>query len=141
MYADLYVPTISQSTSGKIEKTWSYDRTITCNATPVGGAGTEDIRPEIFVQYEGKLVARSKSDIRFDFAGDPMAPTNVLITNIRNCAGEVLYKETSGVRSEMGTIYEIGTIEPFINPFGSIEYYKMLWRKTDNQVILETLES
>lgn len=141
MYADLYLPIISQSASGKIEKTWSYDRTITCNATPVGGAGSEEIKPEIFVQYEGKLIARAKKDIRFDSSDLPVPPTNILITNIRNCSGEILYKETSGARAELGTIYEVGTVEPFINPFGSVEYYKMLWRKTDNQIIIEPLES
>jgi hypothetical protein len=141
MYADLYLPIIGQSPSGKIQKTWAYDRTITCNATPVGGAGSEEIKPEVFVQYEGKLIARSKKDIRFDNFEVPIAATNILITNIRNCSGEILYKETSGPRSELGTIYEIGTIEPFVNPFGSVEYYKMLWRKTDNQIIVESQES
>ena len=141
MYADIYLPTISQTASGKIEKVWTFDRTITCNATPVGGAGSEEIRPEAFVQYEGKLVARSKTDIRFDSLGEPIAPTNILITNIRSCSGAVIYKETSGARSELGTIYEIGNLEPFVGPFGSVEYYRMMWRKTDNQQVIESTES
>jgi hypothetical protein len=47
----------------------------------------------------------------------------------------VFYKETAGPRTGRGTIYEIGTFEPFIGPFGEIEYYKMLWRRTENQTV------
>jgi len=45
----------------------------------------------------------------------------------------LIYKETAGPRAGKGTIYEIGTLEPFIGPFGDIEYYRMLWRRSENQ--------
>jgi hypothetical protein len=64
MLADIYYPMITQGPFGEIKKEWVFDRTISCNATPVGGAGSEQIKPEMFLQYENKLVARSKSDIR-----------------------------------------------------------------------------
>lgn len=140
-FADVYYPTVTQTTSGKIKKEWTLDKTIVCNAASVGGAGTEEIKPEVFVQYEGKLIARSKSDIRIMADGTSQSATNILITNIQNCSGEVIYKETSGPRTGEGTVYELATIEPFIGPFGTIEYYKMLWRKTGSQVIIEELET
>lgn len=138
--ADVYYPTITQTASGKINKVWTMDKTIICNASGLGGAGSADIKPEVFVQYEGKLIARSKVDIRLMSDLTTQSPSNILITNIRNCEEQVIYSETAGPRSGLGSVYELGTIEPFVGPFGTIEYFKMLWRKTDNQVVLESQE-
>jgi hypothetical protein len=138
-FADVYYPTVTQTPSGKIKKEWTLNKTIVCNAASVGGAGAEEVKPEAFIQYEGKLIARAKTDIRITASGVKQSATNVLITNIRNCAGDLIYQETTGQRSGQGSVYELGTIEPFVGPFGSIEYYKMLWRKTDNQIIIEEM--
>lgn len=135
MLADVYAPVINQGQYGQIEKTWSLDSTIVCNATSVGGAGKEDISPEVFIQHKGELIARTKNDVRYLSDLSAKAETNILITNIRSCEGGLLYKETSGPRSGEGTVYEIATLEPFIGPFGNVEYYKMLWRRTENQAI------
>lgn len=135
LYADVYYPIITQGGYGEIKKEWVFDRTIVCNAAIPGGAGKEDIKPEVFLQYENKLVARSKSDLRISSNSSTDAITNILITNIRNRFGEVIYKETAGPRAGRGTIYEIATLEPFLGPFNSIEYYKMLWRRTENQAV------
>jgi hypothetical protein len=48
---------------------------------------------------------------------------------------QLVYKETAGPRAGRGTIYEVGTLEPFVGPFGDIEYFKMLWRRTENQTV------
>lgn len=133
MKADIYYPIITQNQYNQAKKEWVFDRTVICNATVVGGAGTEEIKPDVFLQYKDKLVARSKSDVRVSENNDPYADTNILITNVRSSDGVVLYKETAGPRSGKGTIYEIATIEPFIGPFGNIEYYRMLWRRSENQ--------
>lgn len=135
MKADIYYPIITQNQYGQPNKEWVFDRTVACNATTVGGAGTDELKPEVFLQYEGKLVARSKSDLRISGDGTNNAVSNILITNIRNAADTVIYKETAGPRMGRGTIYEVGTLEPFINPFGNIEYYRMLWRRTENQAV------
>jgi hypothetical protein len=135
MLADIYYPMINQGSYGEIKKEWVFDRTVSCNASGVGGAGKEDIRPEVFIQYENKLVARSKSDLRISSRESKESATNILITNIRSSNGEILYKETAGPRAGKGTVYEIATLEPFVGPFGNIEYYKMIWRKTENQAV------
>lgn len=135
LYADVYYPIISQGGYGEVKKNWVFDRTIVCNASTVGGAGEEDIKPAEFLKYENKLVARSKTDLRISANENKQAVTNILITNIRTSGGEVIYKETAGVRSGRGTIYEIATLEPFLGPFNQIEYYKMVWRKTENQSV------
>jgi hypothetical protein len=135
MKADLYYPIIKQNQYGQATKDWVFDRTIICNATPVGGAGSEDIKPETFLQYENKLIARVKLDPRTSLANSDNAISNILITNIRLEDDSLLYKETAGPRSGRGTIYEVATVEPFIGPFKSVEYYKMVLRRTENQTV------
>jgi hypothetical protein len=135
MKADIYYPIITQNSYGQANKEWVFDRTIVCNATTVGGAGDVELKPDVFLQYDGKLIARSKSDIRTSSNNTENAITNILVTNIRSANDIVFYKETAGPRAGRGTIYEIGTLEPFIGPFGDIEYFKMLWRRTENQTV------
>jgi hypothetical protein len=135
MKADVYYPIITQNNYGQANKEWIFDRTIVCNAANLGGPGDVELKPEAFLQYEGKLIARSKSDIRTSSNNADNAITNILITNIRSSSDLIIYKETAGPRSGRGTIYEVGTFEPFVGPFGEIEYYKMLWRRTENQTV------
>jgi hypothetical protein len=135
MKADIYYPIITQNNYGQANKEWVFDRTIICNATSLGGAGDVELKPDVFLQYDGKLVARSKSDIRVSSNMTDNAISNILVTNIRSASDITLYRETAGPRSGRGTIYEVGTVEPFIGPFGEIEYYKMLWRRTENQTV------
>lgn len=135
MYADIYYPIITQGGYGEIKKEWVYNRTIVCNAMPVGGAASEDIKPAEFLKYENQLIARSKTDIRFTTNNQAEALTNILITNVRMADNQLLYRETAGPRSGKGTIFEIATLEPFVGPFREIEYFKMLWRRTENQSV------
>ena len=135
MKADIYYPVISQTDYGQATKKWVLDRVIILNATPVGGAGQEDIKPEIFLQYENKLVSRIKEDPRMSTSNGSNAITNILVANIRNAQDILIYKETAGVRAGRGTIYELGTVEPMTGPFGSIDYYKMLLRRAENQTV------
>lgn len=133
MIADIYYPIISQNSYGQPQKEWVFDRSVPLNATPVGGAGEEEIKPEVFLQYQNKLISRCKIDIRISSNSSSNAITNILVSNIRNSANEVVYIETAGPRSGKGTIYEVATFEPFIGPFGNIEYYKILLRRSENQ--------
>ena len=135
MKADIYYPIITQNNYGQANKEWVFDRTIVCNASTIGGAGDVELKPEVFLQYDGKLIARSKSDIRISSNNADNAITNILVTNIRSATDLVIYKETAGPRTGRGTIYEVGTLEPFVGPFGEIEYFKMLWRRTENQTV------
>lgn len=135
MKADIYYPVITQTDYGQATKKWVLDRVIILNATPVGGAGQEDIKPEILLQYENKLIGRIKEDPRISTSNGSNAITNILIANIRNAHDDLIYKETAGVRAGRGTIYELGTVEPMTGPFGSVDYYKMLLRRAENQTV------
>ena len=135
MKADIYYPIITQNNYGQANKEWVFDRTIVCNAATVGGSSTAELKLDAFLQYDGKLISRSKTDLRMSSNNTENAITNILITNIRSSSDMLIYKETAGPRSGRGTIYEIATLEPFVGPFGDIEYYKMLWRRTENQTV------
>jgi len=133
MIADIYHPIVKQDIYGQVKKDWGFDRTVVINLAPVGSAFEEEVKPKVFVQYENTLLGRVKNDIRIAKDGSNNSITNVLLTNIRNCSGELIYKETSGAREDRGTIYEIATMEPLVGPFGNIEYYKILARRAENQ--------
>jgi hypothetical protein len=135
MKADIYYAKIKQNEYGQAQKDWIYDRSIICNATPIGGASKEEIKPEIFLQNNGQLIARTKSDPRVSSQSSDNAMTNILVTNIRNASDTIIYRETSGPRSGRATIYEFATVEPFVGPFGDIQYYKILWRRAENQSV------
>jgi hypothetical protein len=135
MKADIYYPIITQNDYGQANKEWIFDRTIICNATTLDKPGVKEYKAEMFLQYKGKVIARSKTDIRTSSNNSNNAITNILITNIRSSSDIILYKETAGPRNGKGTIYEIETLDPFISPFGDIEYYTMLWRRTESQEV------
>jgi hypothetical protein len=135
MKADIYYPIITQTEYGQASKEWIFDRVIVLNATPVGGLGKEEVAPAAFLQYENKLIGRVKKDPRISSNESNNAVTNILLANIRNADDELIYKETAGPRSGRGTIYELGTVEPMTGPFGTVEYFKMLLRRTENQTV------
>lgn len=135
MYADIYYPMITQGGYGEVKKEWVFDKTFVCNASPFSNTRVEDIQPAVFLQNEGKLVARSKIDLRKTSQNSNNALTNILITNIRDVEGNIIYLETSGPRNGRGTIFEISSFEPFFGPFRNIEYYRMLWRRAENQAV------
>lgn len=135
MKADVYYPIITQGEYGQPKKDWVFDKTIACNAGPIGGGGSENVKAESFLQLQNKLEARTKNDPRISTQQEKNAITNILITNVRHSDDELVYKETAGVRAGRGTIYEIAAVEPFVGAFRSTEYYKMIWRRAENQTV------
>ena len=133
MCADLYYAIGTQGDFGEIKKQWVLDRTIACNAVPFVRKGIEELDPKMISQLNNKLNCRSLTDIRISSLDKPYAITDILITNIRDTHNNIIYKETSGIRSGKGTIYEIATIQPFVGPFGNIDSYQMVWRRTESQ--------
>lgn len=137
MCADVFYSISSQGSFGEIKKQWILDRTIACNAVPVSRSGLEELDPKMVSQLNNKLNARSLTDLRISSLDKSYGITDILITNIKDVHGNLIYKETSGLRSGKGTIYEIATIQPFIGPFGNIESYNMVWRRTESQASVE----
>lgn len=133
MLCDVYYPIVGQNVYGQIKKDWVFDKTIATNATPVGSLQEDEVRPQFLLQFENLLLGRVRSDIRISSNGDENAITNVLVTNIRTAGGELIYRETSGERTGRGTIYELASQEPIMGPFGAVDYYKIVLRRTENQ--------
>ena len=133
MYADVYYPTIAQSPYGNTVKAWGLDRTVIGNFTPIGAKSKEELVPNVNITQDTIILGRVAKDIRIGLEQGQNSLTNVLITNIRDRFESEIYLETSGPRSGMSTLFEIATQEPFVNPFGVVEYYKLVLRRSENQ--------
>lgn len=133
MLADVYYPIVDQSAYGNLKKQWILNRSIACNFAPYGRAGKEEVVPNVNITKENFLLGRVRLDLRISTDNARNSVTNVLITNIRTAEENVVYLETSGPRDGKSTIFEIATNEPIIGPFGNIEYYKVLLRRSENQ--------
>ena len=93
------------------------------------------LTPNINITQDKILLGRCKSDIRISSMEARNSITNVIITNIRDKNCNEIYKETSGPRSGKSTIFEIATHDPFAGPFGNVEYYKLIIRRSENQAV------
>lgn len=133
MYADVYYPTIEQSPYGNTVKTWSLDRVIIGNFTPVGAKSKEEMIPNVNITQDMIILGRVIKDVRVGLNSDQYSITNVLVTNIRDRFESEIYLETSGPRQGMSTLFEVATQEPFVGPFGTTEYYKLVLRRSENQ--------
>ena len=133
MLADIYYPIVEQGAYGDVKKNWVLDRTIACQFNSAGTANKEEIRPEVKLLLDNSLIGRVKSDIRFSSEEQRNALTNIVITNIRDKNGNVIYLETSGPRAGQPTIFELATFDPLLGPFGNIEYYKLVVKRSENQ--------
>lgn len=133
MQADIYYPQVEQSAYGSITKQWSLDRTIACSFSPAGTAFKEELQAKVDLTQDSLLLGRSKTDLRFSSLDEGHALTDIVISNIKNSEGQELYIETSGPRDGKSTIFEIATIQPYTNPFGKLEYYRVVLRRSENQ--------
>jgi len=133
MLSDIYYPIVEQGAYGEVKRNWVLDRTIACQFSTAGTANKEDIKPEAKLLLDSTLIGRAKTDIRFSGEEQRNAITNVLITNIRDRNGNVFYLETSGVRAGQPTVFEIATFDPIMGPFGTLEYYRLVIKRSENQ--------
>jgi hypothetical protein len=135
MQADIFHPIVEQGTYGNVKKTWVLDRTIACSFASPGNALKEEIKPNVNITQQTILVGRAKSDIRISSVDARNSITNVIITNVKDTNCNEIYLETSGPRSGKSTIFEIAAQEPYIGPFGNVEYYKLTIRRSENQAV------
>lgn len=134
LLADIYYPVVEQSAYGNVKKQWVLDRSVSCYFSAGGGAGREELKPNnVAITKETLLLGRTASDVRVSSSGTSNAMTNILLTNIRDASKNEIYMETSGPRSGKSTIFEIATQEPVLGPFGTVEYYKLVVRRSENQ--------
>jgi hypothetical protein len=133
MLADIYYPIVEQGPYGNVQKTWIHDKTIACNFSSAGSAFKEDIKPNANITQDTIMLGRAKTDIRFSTNKDQNSITNVIVTNIKDKTLNEIYVETAGPRAGKSTLFEVATVEPFTGPFGSVEYYRIVLRRSENQ--------
>lgn len=133
MLADIYYPIVEQGAYGNITRTWMLDKSVAGNFIPAGSEIKEELVVNVDLKQDSLLICRIRSDVRISSLQDPSNITNILITNIRNDQGNVVYSETSGPRAGSPTLYEVATQQPFVNPFGRIEHYRLVLRRSENQ--------
>ncbi len=133
MLADIYYPIVEQGAYGNVKKQWILDRSIACNFAPTGQAASEEVKPNVNITKENILLGRTKTDLRVSSANARNSITNVIVTNIRTAQQDAIYIETSGPRDGRSTLYEIATSEAIVGPFGNVEYYKVVLRRSENQ--------
>ena len=74
-----------------------------------------------------------KEDLRIGDNQSPYSLTNILVTNIRNGSGEVIYYESAGERSGLPTLYEVSGLLPHNDPWGKVDYYKLVLKRSELQ--------
>ena len=132
MDLDFYYATTIQDKYGVEAKTWVKNQTL---VGYVESVGSED-KSKTFFEYKGKLIGRTKKDPRVSSSGTYFPMTSILITDIKDtCSETKFFIESAGNRVGKSTIYEISAIEPYINPFNIIEYYRIFLNRTDAQAL------
>ena len=136
LLADIYYPIVEQGAYGNVSKTWVLDKSVACFFNPAGRKFKEDVNSEAMVNIDNSLVGRVRSDITQSGQDASYSLTNIIITNIRDTEGNIIYNESAGPRSGLASIFEVATLNPIVGPFGKTEYYKLVIRRSENQAIL-----
>lgn len=133
MQCSVYYPIVEQGDFGAIKKYWVLDKIVSCTFSSGGTAFKEEVKPNISITQHSILIGRTRSDLRISSRDSKNPLTNILITDIKDSDGNIVYMETSGARSGKGTLFEIATYEPFVGPFGVIDFYRLVIRRSENQ--------
>ena len=136
MNMDIYYSTESQDKFGKEVKEWHLDRTSSGYAEILGAVDKDGLKVSQFFEYEGKLIGRTRNDPRTSTEGLNYPITSIIITDIRDAkTGLHLYTESAGDRSGESTIFELMAVESYVNPWNEIEYFKILFNRSEMQVL------
>jgi hypothetical protein len=133
LLADIFYPITEQGGYGNVSKQWILDRTIAIALNPAGRKYAQQIQTNANITVDNNLVGRTRTDVLSSSRNSLNAITNVIIANVRDKDGNIIYNESSGIRAGKSTIFEIATFTPIVGPFGSTEYYKIVVSRSDNQ--------
>jgi len=133
MLADVYYPVVEQGSYGNISRRWILDKVVAGSFTPAGSEIKGELVINVDLTQDSMLICRVRSDLRISSLDFKNSLTNILLTNIRDDKGNIIYSETSGPRAGRPTLYEVATQQPFVNPFGKIEHYRVVLRRSENQ--------
>jgi hypothetical protein len=123
-----------QNIYGEAEKVYRYDRNAEfAYFNVMGTVNLQDLSADREFEYKKRLNGRFKynSDPRKGSDGIYHPVSDILITNIRS-GGQQLHTNHRGDP----IIFEVMSVDPFIDPFGKIEYYKLLLERADDQELI-----
>jgi hypothetical protein len=134
MELDIYYAKKHQNKYGEQVKDWKFDHNLRGFAETVK---SED-KSKMFFEYKGQLLARTEKDPRLSLEGFQYPITDILITGIKDVKTyQEFYIETYGERKGKSTLYEISAIEPHIDPFNRVEYWRLMLNRLDAQVLIK----
>lgn len=124
---------VGQNEFGEAEKVWQRDRTeLESYFNIMGTVNLQGLKADTAFEYKKRLNGRFRfpSDPRVDFENKSHPISSILVTNIidKNSGQQLHLDENSNP-----IIFDVMSVDPFINPFGKIEYYKILLERADDQ--------
>lgn len=133
MTADVYYSTETQNDFGEIVKEWNKDRSIKCAARRRNAR--TNMQPYVeeakFLEYKVDIVLRTPEDIFLSSEDNVYRITSVLIKDIKDNNGTLLWKESS----TEGTVFEVNAIEPILDMFNNLSSYRINLTRSDKQEI------
>lgn len=135
--ADVYYAEESQNDFGEIDKAWEFNRTIKVDMNTSTNYKDQQVQPDQFFWVQDMLNGMTDEDVRVAENHLPHSLTNILITNIRNSSGTVIYYESAGERVGLPTLYEISGLLPHNDPWGNIDYYKLVLKRSELQEFVD----
>ena len=135
LLADIYYPIVETGAYGNTKKQWILDKTVASFFNVAGSKFKEDINTEPNLNIRTAIIGRIRNDPTVSSEGTLYSMTNIIFTNIRNNSGEIIYNESTGPRSGSPTLFEVATLSPIVGPFGKVDYYKIVLRRSENQAV------
>ena len=134
MRFDIYYAIESQEPSGKMKKTWVFDGTRACSFYAPNDEKNDENADlaRRFFKLGSVLAGMVPKDPRQDSTGLYHPQTHILITNIRGDNG-AYWIEPDGQYVGSPTIFEMRTCQPFIGPFGKVDYWNLYLERSDDQ--------
>jgi hypothetical protein len=123
MTAEIFYAETRQNDFGTMERTWVFDRTVKCSA--VSAMADKTLNSELkstnaFFQYNSDIAFRTSDDIQRKKGGTYYPITEVLVTNIKDSEGNVVWTE----REDSYTQYEIQSFVPSYDAFHAVEFHR-----------------
>lgn len=137
LMADVYYATQTQNEFGNIDKAWTLDQTIRLDMSMSTNYKDQQMQPDQMMWVQDMLNGRTPTDIRISSSSTMYSLTDILVTNIRNDAGEVIYYETSGYIEGEGTLFEVAGLLPHNDPWGKNDYYKLVLKRSMTQELAD----
>ncbi len=133
LLADVFYPIVTEAGYGSTSKQWVLDRTIACAFAPASRKYQQDVQTNPNMTIDNQLIGRVATDLTKTSRDSLSAITNMIITNIRDAAGNTIYNESAGIRAGKSTVFEVSTFNPIVGPFGNVDYFKIVIARSDNQ--------